>query len=314
MSVFETKKQSPGHAHAGRLSASRLLVCAIVTTLAFVLSPSLCKTSAQTVTTPLPPPVTVPSGYVNDYAHVIDAQTKSRLETSLTNLKNVAQIEIAVVTVPTTNGEDIFDYSLAVARGWGIGSKEGDQNGVLLLVAINDRKYFTQVSRHLEGDLPDGLVGQIQRDRLVPQFKRGNYSQGIVDTVQAYIAVLAENHNFKIADIDQSATPRTDRGTVRTRGSGPPRSGSSGFPFSACCLIIVFIIVLIVVLSSIRRGGGSGCLNMLLLGSLFNAFSGGGRGGSSSGWSGGGFGGGGGGFGGFGGGGDFGGGGSGGSW
>src|SRR2546427_1637664 len=175
--------------------------------------------NGQSAKSPLP----APTGYVNDYANVIDSQTKSRIETVLTNLKRVADIEIAVVTVPSTNGEDIFDYSLAVARGWGIGVKGGDKAGLLLLVAINDRKYFTQVSDHLEGDLPDGLVGQIQRDRLVPQFKRGNYSQGIYDTVQAYIATLAEKRGFDIEGIDKRyayrETPEHSRSGIRS-GSG----------------------------------------------------------------------------------------------
>ncbi len=173
-------------------------------------------------------------------------------------------------------------------------------------MAVNDRKYFTQVSDHLEGDLPDGLVGQIQRERLVPQFRKGNYSQGIYDTVQAYIATLAAKRGFSIEGIDQSYAYRGDR-----KSTGP-RSGGTEGSFGACCVIILIIFVIILVLSSLKRGGGGGCLNMLLLGSLLNTGS---RGGSSSGWGGGGFGGGGGGgFGGFGGGGSFGGGGAGGSW
>ena len=264
---------------------------------------------AQTHSSPLP----APTGYVNDYANVIEAQRKAQLETILTNLKERANIEIAVVTVATTNGEEIFDYSLAVARSWGIGSKGGDKAGLLLLVAINDRKYFTQVSDHLEGDLPDGLVGTIQRERLVPQFKRGDYSQGIYDTVQAYIATLAEKRGFNIEGIDKRYAYGGE-----IKATPPERGKSSSFP---CCIIIVIIFIIIFVLSSIRRGGHGGggggfgsLLNMFLLGSLINTVTSGGR--SSSGWSSGGFGGsgGGGGFGGFGGGGSFGGGGAGGGW
>jgi uncharacterized protein len=178
------------------------------------------STHAQTTRSPLP----APDGYVNDYAGVIDPTTKGRLETILTNLKSVADIEIAVVTVRTTGGQDIFDYSLAVARGWGVGSKEGEQNGLLLLVAINDRKYFTQVSTRLEGDLPDGLVGQIQRARLVPQFRQGNYSQGIADTVETYVATLAEKRGFSIEGIDRSRAYRQSapRRTIHSATSGHP--------------------------------------------------------------------------------------------
>ena len=257
---------------------------------------------AQAVESPLPPP----TGFVNDYANVIDAATKARLETILTNLRDQHQIEFAVVTVPTTGGEDIFDYTLAVARGWGIGSKDSDQAGLLLLVAINDRKYFTQVSRHLEGDLPDGLTGQIQRERLVPPFKQGNYTKGIADTVETYVATLAEKRGFSIAGIDKS---RAYQPRQRTRSSG-------GLPSPICIgIIILFVIIMIFSNRGRRGGGGGGCMNLLLLNALFNAASSGGH--SSSGWGGGGSSGGDsgfGGFGGFGGGGDFGGGGSGGSW
>lgn len=260
---------------------------------------------AQTTQSPLP----APTGYVNDYANVIDAATKTRLETILKNLKDQQNIEFAVVTVPTTGGEDIFDYTLAVARGWGIGPKEAESAGLILLVAINDHKYQTLVSRHLEGDLPDGLLGQIQRERLVPAFRQGNYSKGIDDTIETYVATLAEKRGFSIAGLDQS---RAYQPRQRSSSSG---SRSGGFGISPCTIGLIIFIILIFILSNRRGGGrGSGCMNLLLLNALFNAVGSSSRG-SSSGWGGGGFGGGsGGGFGGFGGGGDFGGGGAGGSW
>jgi uncharacterized protein len=262
------------------------------------------RAQAQAAKSPLP----APTGYVNDYANVIDPATKQRLETILTNLKRQQDIEVGVATVPTTGDQDIFDYSLAVARGWGIGSKEGEQNGLLLLVAINDRKYQTQISTHLEGDLTDGEAGQIQRERLVPAFRQGDYSKGISDTVETYVATLARRRNFSVEGIDQSRaySPRqSQRGT-------PARAGGGSIP-SPCCVGLVVLFVLLLILSNRggRRGGG-GCMNLLLLNALFNAA---GSGRSSSGWGGGSFGGGGGGgFGGFGGGGSFGGGGAGGSW
>lgn len=262
--------------------------------------------NAQPAQSPLPQP----TGYVNDYAGVIDSATKDRLETTLGNLDRQQQIQFSVVTVDTTGGQEIFDYSLAVARGWGIGAKDASKPSLLLLVAIKDRKYFTQVSRHLEGDLPDGLVGQIQREDLVPAFKAGQYGQGIAATVDAYIATVAKNNGFSTDTIFPAGTTRV---TERRPGV---KNNSKG-----ALVIVLFAggIVLILVLLAIRSrggrgGGGGGLLTGLLLGLLMNS----GRGSGSSGWGGGGFGGGGGssggGFGGFGGGGDFGGGGAGGSW
>jgi uncharacterized protein len=265
-----------------------------------------------------PVPLPVPFNPIVDNANVIDAETRQRLESIYLNLKERANIEYAVVTVNTTGGIDIFDFSLAIARGWGIGSKEGDKAAFLLVVAIQDRKYFTQVSRHLEGDLPDGLVGQIQRERLLPAFRQGNYSKGIFDTIQAVLATLGSKRGFTVEGIDQ-------RYAYRETPRQPSQPESNRNALGSICTTIFVIVIIVVFLSLMSRrggrGGGSGCLQALFWGSLFsNLNSGGSRGGSSSGWGGGGFGGGGfggggGGFGGgFGGGGDFGGGGAGGSW
>lgn len=290
------------------LNACRPLVCL---TFACAILFSAFETTAVAQTGKSPIPLPSPFTPIVDYANVIDAETKKKLEAIYVNLKERANIEFAVVTVDTTGDQDIFDYSLAVARGFGIGSKGDEKNGLLLLVAIKDRKYFTQVSDHLEGDLNDGLVGQIQRERLVPQFKRGNYSQGIYDTIQAYVATLAAKRGFSIEGIDQ-------RYAYREAPERPERGSPIGGISGSCCTLIIIVFIVILVISSVRRGGrgGGGCLNLFLLGSLLNSGSrSGGWGSSSSGWGGGGFGGGGGGFGGgFGGGGSFGGGGAGGGW
>jgi len=233
------------------------------------------------------------------------------METTLTNLDREEQIQFAVVTVDTTNGQDIFDYSLAVARGWGLGSKDTSKPSLLLLVAIKDRKYQDLTSRHLEGDLPDGLTGQIKREKLVPAFRAGQYSKGLEDTINAYISELAAKRGFST---DKIFAPGV---------TAPGRPGGSG---SNVCIsaFIVFAIALFILFVLVRIGksggrggfgGGSGWLGWMLASAIMNS----GRGSRSSGWGGGGFGGfgggsGGGGFGGFGGGGDFGGGGSGGSW
>ncbi len=181
---------------------SRIRLAGSILPLLLVLLALVAQSASAQTTAPVPLPV--PFTPVVDNANVIDAQTRQRLEAIYVNLKQRANIEFAVLTVPTTGDQDIFDFSLAVARGWGIGSKGGEKNGFLLVVAIQDRKYFTQVSDHLEADLTDGIVGQIQRERLVPQFRKGNYSQGIFDTIQAYVATLAEKRGFSIEGIDQS--------------------------------------------------------------------------------------------------------------
>jgi uncharacterized protein len=261
---------------------------------------------AQTTKSPLPPP----TGYVNDFANVIDPATKAQMETILRNLKQRADIEFAVVTVKTTGDTPIFDYTLAVARGWGIGSREGEQNGLILLVAVDDHKSQMQVSRHLEGDLPDGLVGATLR-AMRPYFQQNNYSQGLMVGVQTVVATLAQKRGFSIEGIDQNYAYRGNQTANAPPSSSGNKAAAGGV---SICGIIIFIVIILIILMLISRGGGGGCLNLLLLNALLNSGGRGGGGwGGGGGWSGGG-GSDGGGFGGFGGGGDFGGGGAGDSW
>src|ERR1044072_4027153 len=195
---------------------------------------------AQSDQSPLP----APTGYVNDYAKVIDDGTKSRMEETLTNLDRQHQIQFAVVTIDSTNGRDIFDYSLAVARGWGIGSKDTSKPSLLLLVAIKDRKFQDQVSRHLEGDLPDGLTGQIKREKLVPAFRAGEYGKGLEDTINTYITEVAAKRGF---GTDKIFAPGV------TAPRGPSRGGGNG---SVCIsVLVIFGIVVFIYLLSRRRGG-----------------------------------------------------------
>lgn len=265
-----------------------------------------CVTGARAQTTAQPPiPQPNPPRLVVDYADVIDSATEQRMETILENLQQRAGIEFAVVTVKTIGDRDVFDYGLAIARGWHIGPGNGEKEGLLLLVAVDDHKYNIQVSRHLEGDLPDGMTGEVNR-RMRTAFREGDYGRGLTEAVNTYVATLGKARGFSIEGIDQSYAY-----------SGAPtqeyRSARRGGGISPCAIIFIIAIVLIFLMASRGRGGGGGgggCLNLLLLNSLLNS------GGSGGGWGGGGGGGssGGGGFGGFGGGGDFGGGGSSGSW
>ena len=260
-------------------------------------------------------PLPAPTGFVNDYAGVIDAATKQQLEAKLKAFKEKwnPPIELAVAIVKTTGERPIFDYSFAVSRGWKIGSKADDNPSALLFIAVDDRKYFTQVSKDLEDELPDGVVGQLQRQYLVPAFKQGDYSKGVADTVDAYI---------KTIEAKQTGQPAPAATPFAGESRGARRSG--GLPFGNCmtCLIILFVIMIIIFSRGGRGGGGGGfgrrnrygggfgsALPWIIGSSIINS------GGSSGGWGGSSSSGGdGGGFGGFGGGGDFGGGGAGGDW
>ena len=144
--------------------------------------PNLCKGQKS----PLPDP----KSFVSDLAKVIDAEAETKLESRLSEVKKSSGVEFAVVTVETTGGRDIFDYTLDVACGWGVGPGEGEPGGGLLLrVATKDRRWRIQVSRSLEAALPDEVVKEIG-DRMAEHFRRGDFGKGITAAVEEHIARL----------------------------------------------------------------------------------------------------------------------------
>ncbi len=230
-------------------------------------------------------PLPKPTAPVNDYAGVLDEATKSQLNQRIIQFRDSTnpKVELAVAIVKTTADRDIYDYSLAVARGWGIGSKQTDNPSALLFVAVDDKKYFTQISRDLEDELPDGMVGQIQREKLVPAFKQGDYGKGISDTIDAYIATIKAKQAGEPAPIQPQEK--------NSRKSGGSIFGGAG------CLILLFILMIIIFSRGGRggggRGGGGGSFWLpLILSSIVNSssgFGGGGGGGfggggASGGW------------------------------
>lgn len=134
----------------------------------------------------LPPP----TGFVNDYQNVFTPEAKQELESVLTELKNKADIEFVVVTIETTGAQSIFDYSLALIREWGVGSKANSNGGgLLLLLALKDRNWRIQVSRSLEKDLPNEVVlievPYLRRHRTASARDLDHHSAGLWDFANA---------------------------------------------------------------------------------------------------------------------------------
>ena len=138
------------------------------------------------------------TGFVTDYAGVFDPGAKSRLESTLIELRDKSAIEFAILTIQTTGAQPIFDYSLAVARGWGVGPKDTSKGGGLLLVlATKDRQWRIQVSRNLEKDLPDEVckeLGEASHDL----YQQGKTKEGIIKFVKAIIERLENVRGFKL--------------------------------------------------------------------------------------------------------------------
>lgn len=129
------------------------------------------------------------TGRVVDMANLISADTERSLSLDLEKLEQETTDQVVVVTVPDLEGEPIESLGLRLGRGWGIGQKDVD-NGVLLIVAPNDRKVRIEVGYGLEGLLTDDRAKVIIDDPLLPAFRAGRYEAGISNGVSEIVAVL----------------------------------------------------------------------------------------------------------------------------
>ncbi len=129
-----------------------------------------------------------PSGYVNDFAHVLSADTVQSLDAELSAFEASTSNQIAVVTVPNMGGDYIENYAVKLFAEWGIGKKDKD-NGVLLLLSIEEHKLRIEVGYGLEGALPDSVAQRIINQDMTPLLKAGDYdgavNAGVRDIEQA---------------------------------------------------------------------------------------------------------------------------------
>jgi uncharacterized protein len=128
-------------------------------------------------------------GRVNDYASLISPDQKQRIEAQLAQFEQQTGNQVAVLTIPTLNGEDIEGYANRVARAWALGQK-GKDNGVLLLVAHQDRRMRVEVGYGLEPVLTDLQSNIIQNEVIIPYFKRGDFGGGIEAGVKAILSTI----------------------------------------------------------------------------------------------------------------------------
>lgn len=130
-----------------------------------------------------------PVGFVNDFAGVLSPSEREALEGICRAVEGETGAELAVVTVRTTGRQSIQMYAVELVEAWGIG-KRGRDNGVLVLVAVDDRQAWVEVGYGLEGVLPDGKVGAILDRYLLPAFREGRYGEGLRACVEALAAEI----------------------------------------------------------------------------------------------------------------------------
>jgi uncharacterized protein len=256
--------------------------------------PLLAALVLQLQASPQLPP---PTGYVNDFAHVIDPASRARMEAVIDRVRAASRGEIVVVTLPDLGARAAIDVGRDIGRQWKVGASgaAGDprrNTGVVLLLVPGVRpgdgkaRLAIATGTGAEGFITDALAGRI-RDAIGQQsVSAGSYAAGLVTGVGLLAQAYAREFNFEVADSLAPPPPAEQ-----------PR-GSSAFSMLFNLFIVLILLVVFGGLGWRRRGLGSGLLQGMIIGSMFG-------GGRRGGWGGGGFGGGG--FGGFGGGGGFGG-------
>ena len=128
-------------------------------------------------------------GRVNDYAGVLSQDQARTMESQLAQFEQDTGHQVAVLTIPTLDGEDIEGFSIRVAESWKIG-KKGFDNGVILVVAVRDRRLRLEVGYGLEGVLPDATAKTITSNYIVPRFRSQDYAGGIIAGIDAVLKVI----------------------------------------------------------------------------------------------------------------------------
>src|ERR1700733_1422320 len=139
-----------------------------------------------------------PTGYVNDFAHVLDATTSAQITDICRQIDEKAHAQIALATINSLDGSDIDSYAVDLFKKWGVGSKSTDR-GVLILYAIKDHLARIEVGYGLEPILPDGKVGSFQRE-AIPLMRSGNYNQALLLVTSRVAGAIASDAGIQLTN------------------------------------------------------------------------------------------------------------------
>jgi uncharacterized protein len=138
-----------------------------------------------------------PRGYVNDYAGVLSAQTAQHIDSLCRQVESKTTAQIAVLIVRSTKPLEIEQYAVEIFEKWGIGSKDKD-NGLLLLVAIDDRSVRIETGYGLEGAIPDAIASNIIYQTIIPEFKQARYERGLLMAMLSIADIIAGEYNVSL--------------------------------------------------------------------------------------------------------------------
>ena len=150
---------------------------------------------------------------VHDEARVLSQAVVQQLEEQLKQHEDTTSNQIAILIIPSLNGEVLEEYALRVAENWKLGQKEKD-NGVLLLIAIEDRAVRIEVGYGLEGVLPDAVCNRIIRNEILPNFRRNDYDAGVTAAIGAIIQAIGGEYVSSEDDLNEFGTTWKERALI----------------------------------------------------------------------------------------------------
>ena len=172
------------------LKKLRFLLISLIVSLLF--SSSLITFAETTIPSP------TNYKYVNDYVGILTQEEKEKIISIGKELEDKTGAQAVTVIIDSTNGEPVEEYALKLFRSWGIGQKNKD-NGLLVLVAINDRSWRVEVGRGLEGAIPDALSNRVMESLAKESFKEGNYGEGILNSYSSFSDFIAEEYDVTLS-------------------------------------------------------------------------------------------------------------------
>ena len=152
---------------------------------------NICTISSLAVVSP------TPDFYVNDYADLLDKETEEYIINANKSLYSQTGAQIVVVTIPSLEGSSLEDYATELFRNFGIGDKTKN-NGILLLLALEERQFRVEVGYGLEGILPDAKTGRIQDEYIIPYLKKNDWNDGIKNGFSAFLEIVANEYNVEV--------------------------------------------------------------------------------------------------------------------
>lgn len=174
------------------MKKNRLILCFLLIILLLIISSSAYGTGIM-----LPEPSRY--FYVYDEANIIDNYLEDYIINTNEQLYSQTGAQIVVATLNSLNGNSEQEIAVQLFRKWGIGSKEKN-NGVLMLIAPNEKALWIEIGYGLEGPLPDGKVGEIRDKQILPYFKENDYNTGILKGFDAILTEISKEYNIERPD------------------------------------------------------------------------------------------------------------------